>query len=90
MNFLNFLQEKGLKCDYVFCTGDIKNCRPKDCGFTDDYAIYIKEICQVVGISSDRLFIVPEHDVNRDLDERKSSIEKLMFPSTRYYDPAKE
>ncbi|MBO5508140.1 MAG: metallophosphoesterase [Bacteroides sp.] len=85
-----FLTREGLKCDYVFCTGDIKTAGPKDCGFTDDMAIYIKEICQVVGISSDRLFIVPgNHDVNRDLDERKSSIEKLMFHRQGYYDPAK-
>lgn len=85
-----FLTREGLTCDYVFCTGDIKTAGPKDRGFTDDMAIYMKEICQAVGISSDRLFIVPgNHDVNRDLAERKSSIERLMFHRQGYYDPAK-
>ncbi|MDO4161023.1 MAG: metallophosphoesterase, partial [Prevotellaceae bacterium] len=85
-----FLIREGLKCDYVFCTGDIKTAGPNDCGFTDDMAKYIIEICKAVDISSDRLFIVPgNHDVNRDIDERKLSIEKLMFHRQGYYDPSK-
>lgn len=85
-----FLVNKGLHCDYVFCTGDIKTAGKGDCGFTDDMAKYIKGICQATGTSVDNFFIVPgNHEINREIVERNAAIEKVMFQRKGYYDPAK-
>ena len=56
---VGFLIKEGLKCDYVFCTGDIKTAGPGDKGFTDDMAAYLKDICMAVGVPVEKLFIVP-------------------------------
>ena len=41
---VGFLIKEGLKCDYVFCTGDIKTAGPDDKGFTDDMAAYLQDM----------------------------------------------
>jgi len=87
---VGFLIKEGLKCDYVFCTGDIKTAGPGDEGFTDDMAAYLKDICIAVGVPVERLFIVPgNHDINREINSRKDAIKKVMFQRRGYYDPAK-
>lgn len=87
---LKFLVEKGLRCDYVFCTGDIKTAGPDDKDYTDSMATYLKAICKTVGIPTERLFIVPgNHDINRDAAGRDAAIRKMMFQRRGYYDPAK-
>ena len=87
---VGFLIKEGLKCDYVFCTGDFKTAGPGDKGFTDDMAAYLKDICMAVGVPVERLFIVPgNHDINREINTRKDAIKKVMFQRWGYYDPAK-
>ena len=82
----SFLKSKGLKCDYVFCTGDIRtaNVNPND--FTDDMAAFLKQVCEAVGITIERLFIVPgNHDINRDVAGRADAIEGAMWGKNFYY-----
>lgn len=82
----SFLKSKGLKCDYVFCTGDIRtaNVNPND--FTDDMAAFLKQVCEAVGITIERLFIVPgNHDINRDVAGRAEAIEGAMWGKNFYY-----
>ena len=82
-----FLIDKGLYCDYVFCTGDIKTAGFSDRGYTDEMAAYIKKVCSAVGVSVERLFIVPgNHDINREIDERKSAIGRVLLDRDAYYD----
>ena len=79
-----FLKKEGLKCDYVFCTGDIKTAGRGDCGFSNEMADYICKICDAVEVDTQMLFIVPgNHDINREITERKSAIEKVIFFKTR-------
>ena len=67
-----FLKKEGLWCDYVFCTGDIKTAGPADHGYTDEMVEFLKEVCSAVGVSAERLFIVPgNHDINREIADRK-------------------
>ena len=54
-----FLKQEGLKCDYVFCTGDIKTAGRADCGFSNEMADYIRKICDAVEVDTQMLFIVP-------------------------------
>lgn len=83
-----FLKKEGLKCDYVFCTGDIKTAGRGDCGFSNEMADYICKICDAVEVDTQMLFIVPgNHDINREITERKSAIEKVMFRRNGYYNP---
>ena len=87
---VGLLIKEGLKCDYVFCTGDFKTAGPGDKGFTDDMAAYLKDICMAVGVPVEKLFIVPgNHDINREINTRKDAIKKMMFQRRGYYDPAK-
>ena len=83
-----FLKKEGLKCDYVFRTGDIKTAGRGDCGFSNEMADYICKICDAVEVDTQMLFIVPgNHDINREITERKSAIEKVMFRRNGYYNP---
>ena len=66
-----YLNGLGVKCDYVFCTGDIRTANVNPNFFTDDMAAYLKSICEAVQTSIDRLYIVAgNHDVDRDIDGR--------------------
>ncbi len=87
---LKFLVERNLRCDYVFCTGDIKTAGPDDKGYTDEMATYLTAICEAVGTTMERLFVTPgNHDINRDAAGRDEAIRKVMFQRRGYYDPAK-
>lgn len=71
----NFLKRNNIRCDYVFCTGDIRtaNATPND--FPDEAKRYLVQLCEAVGITTDRLFIVPgNHDVNRDAAGRHDAV----------------
>jgi len=58
-----FLQRSGIRCDYAFCTGDIRYAPAG--GFPVGSAQYIKGLCRSVHVSPSDLFIVPgNHDVN--------------------------
>lgn len=50
-----YLKELGVKCDYVFCTGDIRTANVSSNVFTDEMADYLKSICDAVQTSVDRL-----------------------------------
>lgn len=83
-----YLKELGVKCDYVFCTGDIRTANVSPNVFTDEMADYLKSICDAVQTSVDRLYIVAgNHDVDRDVDSRHDVIRKVFYDSERYYHP---
>lgn len=80
-----YLKELGVKCDYVFCTGDIRTANVSPNVFTDEMADYLKSICDAVQTSVDRLYIVAgNHDVDRDVDSRHDVIRKVFYDSERY------
>ena len=82
----SFLISKGMKCDYVFCTGDIRTANVNPNIFTDDMATFLKQVCDAVGVTTDHLFIVPgNHDVNRDVEGRTNVIEDAMWGNNPYY-----
>lgn len=82
-----FLRRKDIRCDYVFCTGDIRIWN-KD--FTDEAAEYLKNLCAAVGCKVSRLFIVPgNHDVDRSAAGRDEAVSRMMFQRKGYYDPAR-
>lgn len=85
---LAFLKRNHMKCDYVICTGDIRTANADPNRFTDEAAEYLVDICHVVGVDSDRLFIVPgNHDVDRDAVGRDEAVKKICFQKKGYYDP---
>lgn len=83
-----FLKSNNLLCDYVFCTGDIRTANANPNTFTDEAAKYLIDLCAAVGLTTDRLFIVPgNHDVDRNSDGRDGAIKKISFQRGGYYDP---
>lgn len=83
----SFLEQEGLKCDYVFCTGDIRSANVMPNAFTDEMADYLKVICEAMDVPVDRLFIVPgNHDVDISADGRNEAIQR-MLPNEGYYCP---
>jgi len=83
-----FLKRHNIYCDYVFCTGDIRNAVTGV--FSDEAAEYLKNLCTTVGCDVDRLFIVSgNHDINRKTPGRDDAIERVMFQRKGYYDSAK-
>ena len=83
-----FLRKNNLLCDYVFCTGDIRTANANPNTFTDEAAKYLIDLCAAVGLTTDRLFIVPgNHDVDRNSDGRDGAIKKISFQREGYYDP---
>ena len=83
-----YLRKLGVKCDYVFCTGDIRTANVNPNIFTNEMAAYLKSICEAVQTSVDRLYIVPgNHDVNRDIDGRHNAIKKVLYAGNGYYKP---
>lgn len=84
----NFLKRNNIRCDYVFCTGDIRtaNATPND--FPDEAKRYLFQLCEAVGITTNRLFIVPgNHDVNRDAAGRHDAVKRVFYHRDGYYDP---
>lgn len=83
----SFLRNKRMKCDYVFCTGDIRSANVRPNSFTEDMADYMRNICHAVGVPIERLFIVPgNHDVNIFAEGREDAI-KHIVPYDGYYKP---
>lgn len=83
-----YLKRLGVKCDYVFCTGDIRTANVSPNIFTNEMFAYLKSICEAVQTSVDRLYIVPgNHDVNRDIDGRQDAIKKVLYKGNGYYKP---
>lgn len=71
-----FLLKQGIRCDYAFCTGDIRFA--PDGGYPDYSAEYIKSVCTAVHVATDSLFVVPgNHDVNKDSVGRADVVRKL-------------
>lgn len=80
-----FLGKNGVRCDYVFCTGDIRTAPGK---FLPAAADYLKHLCQSMEVPIERLFIVPgNHDIDRTIAERNDAIQRVMFHREGYYDP---
>lgn len=75
-----YLREQGMRCDYVFCTGDIRTANEKPNDYTDDMADFLREVCDAVGTTTERLFIVPgNHDIDRDNTQRMAAIRKVKY-----------
>ena len=71
-----FIKQNNLRCDYIFCTGDIRNAGKTYRGAKE----YIKSLCEALEVPLEKVFIVPgNHDVNRDLRKRKKAIRKISF-----------
>ena len=83
-----YLKKNNIRCDYVFCTGDIRTANAELNNFPDEAARFLIDLCTTVGTSTDRLFIVPgNHDVDRDATGRDEVIRKICFQRNGYYDP---
>ena len=85
-----FLRKKNIRCDYLFCTGDIRTANKNPNDFTDDMAQYLINLCKATETPRKHLFIVPgNHDVNRDVPGRHEAIERVCLCGEKYYDSAK-
>ena len=83
-----YLKEKDIKCDYIFCTGDIRTANASPNIFQEESVQYLTELCTAVGITTDRLFIVAgNHDVDRNVAGRDEAIRRICFQRNGYYDP---
>lgn len=81
-----YLKSRGLRCDYVFCTGDIRTANMAGNEFTDGMAEYICSLCDAVEVPIGRLFVVPgNHDVNIYAIGRTEAIKRVMFDRIGYY-----
>lgn len=84
-----FLKKSGIVCDYVFCTGDLRDARQGK--FPDDNGQFLKDVCEAV--QSKDLFIVPgNHDVDRGVNcplngdaSRHEAIQRIFFDGKGYY-----
>lgn len=85
----SFLKEKGIKCNYAFFSGDLRNA-PDKC-FQQDSVKYLKELCEAVEVSPDHFFMVPgNHDVDRNIEKRDQAVKRILNNYGRekgYYDP---
>lgn len=83
-----YLRKNNIRCDYIFCTGDIRTANASPNNFPDEAAQYLTDLCTAVGITTDRLFIVAgNHDVDRSVTGRDEAIRKICFQRNGYYDP---
>ena len=83
-----YLRKNNIRCDYIFCTGDIRTANASPNNFSDEAAQYLIDLCTAVGITTDRLFIVAgNHDVDRNMAGRDEAIKKICFQRNGYYDP---
>ena len=83
----SYLAEKEIKCDYAFCSGDLRNAPDKV--FPEDSVQQLKNICEVVGVPLERFFIVPgNHDIDREIPERINAVERVLnnYAKKGYYD----
>lgn len=84
-NLLAFLKDNGFSCDYIFVTGDLRLASAG--AFSEDTAIFLRELCKAVNVSSEKLFIVPgNHDINRSDSMRMEAVDKIWNgESAGYY-----
>lgn len=84
-----YLRSLALKCDYVFCTGDLRYA--PDGNFSANTVMTIKAICDAIGTPIDHFFIVPgNHDVELNKDGRDKAIKSIWFrheTEEGYYSP---
>lgn len=72
-----FLLKSGIRCDYAFCTGDIRFAPAGE--FPDNSADYIKNLCSSVHVPMENLFIVPgNHDVNIYSEGRSDAVTNVI------------
>lgn len=81
-----YLRSKGLCCDYVFCTGDVRTANVAHNEFSDEMAEYVRTLCSAVGVPVENFFIVPgNHDVDIYADGRTEAVHRVMFNRSGYY-----
>lgn len=84
-----FLREQDLRCDYVFCTGDIRTANENPNAYTQSMVDFLKEVCDAAGVTMEKLFIVPgNHDIDRDQSKRMEAIRRVKYQPEwiGYYD----
>lgn len=73
-----YLQSLGVKCDYVFFSGDLRYA-PMG-AYSKDTVETLVKICNAVGVPISRLFITPgNHDVERNIPKRNTAIHNEWF-----------
>ena len=72
----SFLRQEGLKCDYVFCTGDIRSANVTPNDFTDEMADYLNDICNAVDVSKDSIMDTKSQPFSRNTSSRITSISR--------------
>lgn len=71
-----YLKNLDIRCDYVFCSGDIRYAPMGD--FSDDSMAMIEILCDAVNVPLNRFFITPgNHDVNCNADGRDLAIKNI-------------
>lgn len=84
-----FLKKEHIICDYVFCTGDLRDARQGE--FPDDKGRFLKDVCSAVDAKD--LFIVPgNHDIDRGAkspadgdSSRHEAVQRILFHRKGYY-----
>ena len=83
-----FLKKEHIICDYVFCTGDLRDARQGE--FPDDKGRFLKDVCSAVDAKD--LFIVPgNHDIDRGAkspadgdSSRHEAVQRILFHKKGY------
>ena len=47
-----YLRKNNIRCDYIFCTGDIRTANASPNNFPDEAAKYLIDLCTAVGITT--------------------------------------
>lgn len=76
----DFIRLNGYQCDYIFCTGDIRDSSKDHYAEPFPSGEYFKQLCSVCEIPVEQLFIVAgNHDVNRNAANRSNVVEQLLW-----------
>ena len=75
-----FLLRNGIKYDYIFCTGDIRDSSGAHYKEPFPTAVFLKNLCGVWNLPMEKLFIVPgNHDVNRSAADRTNVVREMLW-----------
>lgn len=75
-----FLLRNGIKYDYIFCTGDIRDSSGAHYKEPFPTADFLKNLCGVWNLPMEKLFIVPgNHDVNRSAADRTNVVREMLW-----------
>ena len=76
----DYLLRNGIKYDYIFCTGDIRDSSGEHYKEPFPSIDFLKQLCEIWNLSTEKLFIVPgNHDVNRSAADRINIVRKMLW-----------